>query len=95
MRTLTNRLLQEFPHIYGRSISHTSRSPRQGEEHGIHYWFSSRKEMEAINQKGEFLQVIKLFGNLYATAKNSINKITEQGKVCLIALEYEVLHELI
>jgi hypothetical protein len=34
-RTLTSRLLKEYSHIYGASISHTTRLPRPGEEDGI------------------------------------------------------------
>jgi hypothetical protein len=90
-RSLSSRLLLEFPHIYGRSTSHTSRQPREGEEHGEHYWFSTAKKMETMNTQGKFVQLVKLFGNLYGTAKESIDRITEQGRVCVMALEYEVI----
>jgi hypothetical protein len=89
-RTLANRLLQEFPHIYGLSLSHTTRKPRPGEEHGVHYWFVEKDEMEHMIKEGKFVELVTLFGNTYGTSMESIDRVTEQGKVCVMALEMEV-----
>ncbi|KAJ3322556.1 hypothetical protein HDV06_002933 [Boothiomyces sp. JEL0866] len=88
-RTLAARLLRDHPHIYGLSISHTTRKPRPGEEHGVHYWFVSKKEMLQMNQEGKFIEMVTLFGNMYGTSMESIDRVTEQGKICILALEYE------
>jgi hypothetical protein len=34
--TLVKRLIEEFPHDFGFSVSHTTRKPREGEKHGAH-----------------------------------------------------------
>jgi guanylate kinase len=91
-RTLATRLLTEFPHIYGLSLSHTTRKPRLGEEHGVHYWFISKEEMELKNAEGKFIELVTLFGNMYGTCMNSIDRVTEQGKVCIMGLEMEVTY---
>ncbi|KAI8925268.1 hypothetical protein BC831DRAFT_415235 [Entophlyctis helioformis] len=88
-RTLTSRLLQEFPHIYGLSISHTTRRPRPGEENGVHYYFVSRDEMEKMNEDGKFIEVVTLFGNMYGTSMEAVDKVTEEGKICIMDLEIE------
>ncbi|KAJ3275235.1 hypothetical protein HDV01_000962 [Terramyces sp. JEL0728] len=88
-RTLAARLLRDHPHIYGLSISHTTRKPRPGEEHGVHYWFVSKKEMLQMNQEGKFIEMVTLFGNMYGTSMESIDRVTEQGKICILVLEYE------
>ncbi|KAI8895704.1 P-loop containing nucleoside triphosphate hydrolase protein [Globomyces pollinis-pini] len=88
-RTLTARLLHEFPQIFGVSVSHTTRKPRPGEEHGVHYWFVTKREMEQLNAEGKFIQLAVLFGNSYGTSMESIDSVTEQGKICLMALEFE------
>lgn len=90
IRTLTSRLLQEFPHVYGLSMSHTTRKPRPGEEHGVHYWFVSKDEMARMDREGKFIELVTLFGNQYGTCMESIDRITEQGKVCVLGLEFEV-----
>lgn len=91
IRTLTRRLLQEYPHIYGLSVSHTTRKPRIGEEHGVHYYFVSKQEMNKMNASGKFIEYVSLFGNDYGTSMDSIDRVTEQGKVCILDLEFEVL----
>ncbi|KAL2916048.1 hypothetical protein HK105_204472 [Polyrhizophydium stewartii] len=88
-RTLTSRLLQEFPHIYGLTISHTTRRPRPGEENGVHYHFVSRQEMERMNEEGKLIEVVSLFGNLYGTSMDAVDKVTEEGKICIMDLEIE------
>ncbi|KAI8610611.1 hypothetical protein BC830DRAFT_726444 [Chytriomyces sp. MP71] len=88
-RTLTNRLLKDFPHIYGCSVSHTTRKPRIGEEQGTHYHFVTKKEMEAMIDEGKFAEVVTLFGYMYGTSMEAIDKVTEEGKVCIMDLEIE------
>ncbi|KAJ3354940.1 Adenylate kinase 2, mitochondrial [Entophlyctis luteolus] len=88
-RTLTNRLLQDFPHLYGVSVSHTTRKPRMGEEQGVHYHFVSRAEMEEMVNEGKFAEVVTLFGCMYGTSMEAIDKVTEEGKVCIMDLEIE------
>ncbi|OAJ44959.1 guanylate kinase [Batrachochytrium dendrobatidis JEL423] len=90
-RTLTSRLLKEFPHIYGLTVSHTTRRPRPGEENGVHYHFVSRSEMEKLNEKGEFIQIVVLFGNMYGTSMDAVDKVTKEGKICIMDLELEGL----
>ncbi|KAI9352294.1 hypothetical protein DFJ73DRAFT_830474 [Zopfochytrium polystomum] len=88
-RTLTSRLLNEFPHIFGLSVSHTTRKPRPGEENGVHYHFVSKEEMTAMIDEGKFIEVVSLFGYMYGTSTDAIDKVTEEGKVCIMDLEIE------
>lgn len=77
--------------MYGVSISHTTRKPRFGEENGVHYHFVSRADMEKMNEQNKFISLVSLFGNLYGTSIESVEKVTEEGKVCVLDLEYEAL----
>ena len=38
------------------SVSYTTRLPREGEEHGKHYFFVSKEEFKEIESKGDFLE---------------------------------------
>jgi guanylate kinase len=38
------------------SVSATTRAPRPGEEHGVHYWFVSDEEFDAMVERGELLE---------------------------------------
>jgi hypothetical protein len=50
--TVVNALLNNHPELK-LSISATTRSPRPGEAHGVHYYYISKEEFEARIEKGE------------------------------------------
>jgi guanylate kinase len=87
---LTKKLLEEFPHVFGLSISHTTRKPRGTEENAVHYHFVTKQEMEEGIERGSFVETANLFGHVYGTSFKSIDKVTEEGKICIIDLETEV-----
>ncbi|HQZ29282.1 MAG TPA: guanylate kinase, partial [Verrucomicrobiales bacterium] len=47
------------------AISATTRKPREGEKHGIDYFFLERREFENRVAKGEFIEFAEVHGNLY------------------------------
>lgn len=65
--TLVKLLMKEFPTVFGFSISHTTRKPREGEQDGREYHFVSRNEMEAAIRNGEFIESAEFSGNMYGT----------------------------
>jgi len=65
--TLVTRLMGEFAEAFGFSVSHTTRSPRPGEQDGVHYHYVTTAEMQAGVQKGDFLESASFSGNMYGT----------------------------
>ncbi|XP_068951971.1 guanylate kinase isoform X7 [Petaurus breviceps papuanus] len=65
--TLLKKLLQEYGNIFGFSVSHTTRSPRPGEENGKDYHFVTREEMQREIDAGEFIEHAEFSGNMYGT----------------------------
>ena len=57
--------------------------PRQGEEDGKDYFFSSWDQMEEMKKKNEFLESAKFSGNMYGTSKKSVQDILDCGKYSL------------
>ena len=41
--TLIGELKNAYDKKFGFSVSYTTRAPRQGEEHGVHYYFVTRE----------------------------------------------------
>ena len=78
--------------MYGVSISHTTRKSRFGEEDGVHYHFITMKEMDRMCRENKFISCVSMFGNKYATSMESIEKVTEEKKVCVLDLEFEGVH---
>lgn len=49
-----------FPDSFAKSVSHTTRAPRNGEEDGKHYFFAKKEAMEAAIAANEFLEHAKV-----------------------------------
>ena len=49
----------------GYSISHTTRKPRDGEIHGIHYYFIDVEEFQRMINKQEFLEWAFVYDQYY------------------------------
>lgn len=65
--TLIKRLFDEFPDTFKFSVSHTTRTPRPGEENGVHYYFTDKEKMQQQIKNGEFIESATFSGNLYGT----------------------------
>uniref|UniRef100_A0A8R1EAW7 Guanylate kinase-like domain-containing protein n=1 Tax=Caenorhabditis japonica TaxID=281687 RepID=A0A8R1EAW7_CAEJA len=66
--TILNRAMKEFPNSFAFSVSHTTRKPRTGEEHGKHYYFTEKERMQEMIRNGEFLEYATFSGNTYGTS---------------------------
>eukprot|EP01040_Poterioochromonas_malhamensis_P005525 gene5525-5938_t len=87
--TLITRLLSTFPDVFGFSVSHTTRAPRPGEEHGVHYFFISKPEFEESVERGDFVEYAKVHTNYYGTSFHAIDSVTKQGKVCILDIDVQ------
>lgn len=87
--SLLRLLFEEFPDKFGFSVSHTTRSPRPGEENGKHYHFTTQEEMKAAIERGEFIESATFSNNMYGTSKAAVNAVQAEGKVCVLDIEVE------
>lgn len=71
------------------SISATTRSPRQGEEEGVHYFFKTKEAFEAMIQENELLEYAQFCGNYYGTPKAFIEDSVKNGKDVILEIEVE------
>ena len=71
------------------SISMTTRSPRNGEIEGLHYYFVTRDFFEKAIEKDEFLEYAQFVGNYYGTKKSTVNDMLESGKNVLLEIEVQ------
>lgn len=72
------------------SISHTTRSPRPGESHGVHYYFVSVEEFERLIEKGHFLEYAKVFGgNYYGTSLFAIEENLAKGIDVFLDIDWQ------
>ena len=77
--TLIAAIQQSIPNLF-LSISQTTREPREGEEHGVHYYFCSKAEFEAQIEEGEILEYDEYLDNYYGTPVAPIRQNLQEGK---------------
>ncbi|KAF6168348.1 hypothetical protein GIB67_018188 [Kingdonia uniflora] len=87
--TLISKLMNEFPSMFGFSVSHTTRAPREKEKHGIHYHFTERSVMEKDIRDGKFLESAFVHGNIYGTSIEAVELVTDAGKRCILDIDVQ------
>ncbi|CAI5445281.1 unnamed protein product [Caenorhabditis angaria] len=76
---LKRRLLMMFPERFSTTVPHTSRSARNGENDGIDYYFTTRKNIEKMIENDEMLEFGEFRGNLYGTAVSAVRMAKLKG----------------
>lgn len=84
--TVGQRLRALHPNIK-LSVSHTTRAPRPGETDGVHYHFVDRARFEATVADDGFVEWAEYAGNLYGTARSTIEDARIQGHDLLFDVE--------
>ncbi len=71
------------------AVSWTTRAPRGSEENGREYHFTTRQEFERMAACGEFLEHAEVFGNLYGTARASLDEALAAGHDLLLDIDVQ------
>lgn len=71
------------------AVSWTTRAPRGSEEDGREYHFTSREEFQRMIDAGMFLEWAEVFGNLYGTAKASLEEARLAGHDLLLDIDVQ------
>lgn len=86
--TLGNIILKSLPALT-RSISMTTRLPRNGERHGRDYFFTTAAEFLRLRKKKGFLESANVFGKLYGTPLAFVESKRRQGKDVLLLIDVQ------
>ena len=71
------------------SVSATTRDPRLGETHGVHYWFLAPGEFGALLATGELLERAEYDGRQYGTLRKPVIDHLAQGEDVLLEIEVQ------
>ncbi|MBR1971697.1 MAG: guanylate kinase [Clostridia bacterium] len=86
--TIKTRLLNELENIT-ESISCTTRKPRIGEVHGVHYFFKTEQEFEEMLKKDMFFENAGVFGKRYGTPKEFVENKRNCGVNVLLEIDVQ------
>ena len=71
------------------SVSHTTRTMRDGEEDGVHYNFVSVDEFNAMVDKGVFIEHAQVFDNYYGTSREWVEARLEEGTDVILEIDWQ------
>jgi guanylate kinase len=78
--TIINAILSEGDLDMQFSVSATNRKPREGERHGINYFFMSDEEFRQNINADNFIEYEEVYpGRFYGTLRSEIERITSAG----------------
>ncbi len=86
--TIAKALREHLPNL-AVSISHTTRAPRPGEQHGTHYYFVSNTEFERMVAADAFVEHARVFDNFYGTSRAEIERLLGSGKDLILDIDWQ------
>ncbi len=86
--TLGDNLLGKRKDIV-RAVTCTTRKPRPGEQHGVHYYFFGLEEFGKRVDAGEFLEHANVYENRYGTLKSEVLNKLRVGQDVLLTIDVQ------
>ncbi len=84
--TLCQAVRNRFPDL-AYSVSYTTRTPRQGERHGVDYYFVDIREFEDGIQSGRWAEWARVHGHYYGTSARWIEDALASGRNILMDID--------
>jgi guanylate kinase len=82
--TLRALLRERYTGLFQESVSHTTRSARAGEVHGVDYWYVSNDEFASHS----FLETFEFGPKKYGTSIAEMHRIRDSGAIPLFEVHY-------
>ncbi len=86
--TIAQALRKADPTIFT-SVSVTTRSPRPGEEEGIHYYFRDLETFRHMAANGELLEWAEVFGRGYGTPRAPLEEALAAGRDVILDIDWQ------
>jgi guanylate kinase len=71
------------------SVSHTTRTMRDGEVNGRDYHFVDEQQFREMIDRGDFLEHASVFGNRYGTSRQHIQQLLSSGKDVILEIDWQ------
>jgi guanylate kinase len=89
--TIVRQLIQRCRLPLKLSISATTRCPRDGERHGVDYYFLTPEQFEAKRRAGEFLECCEVYGRgyWYGTPREEVTTSLAEGNWVILEIDVQ------
>ncbi len=86
--TLVKALCKADPNLMV-SVSHTTRSKREGETDGVDYHFTDVDDFQSMITDDQFLEHAKVFDNFYGTSKDRVESQLNVGDDVILEIDWQ------
>ena len=86
--SVSRALLEREPELK-LSVSATTRAPRPGEQEGVHYFFRTVEQFEAMEADGAMLESANVFGRRYGTPRAPVVEALATGRDVLFDIDWQ------
>jgi len=86
--TVFKRLCEKRKDVV-KSVSATTRKPREGEIDGVNYYFISREKFEYLIETNGLIEYTCYNDCYYGTPVEGVHEAVEMGKICFLIIETE------
>ncbi|MFQ4149010.1 guanylate kinase [Arthrobacter sp. LAPM80] len=87
--TVSTFIRDNYPDVW-LSVSATTRTARPGEDEGVHYFFKTAEEFDALVQDGGLLEWAVVHGvNRYGTLRSTVQAAVAAGKSVLLEIDLQ------
>ncbi|MBM9513737.1 guanylate kinase [Desulfogranum marinum] len=88
--TMVREVMRQLPNLVF-SISHTTRQPRNKEQHGVNYYFVSPDAFIELRDRepSGFLEWAEVHGNFYGTSKQEVEQQQAAGKDVILDIDVQ------
>lgn len=88
-KTSVSRALLEMEPELSLSISATTRARRPGEVDGVHYFFKTQVEFDAMVERDELLEYARFLDRSYGTPRAAVEQALAAGRDVLFDIEWQ------
>ncbi len=71
------------------SVSHTTRTMREGEQHGVDYFFVNVDDFKTMLSEDAFLEHAQVFDNFYGTAKQTVLDTLQANTDVILEIDWQ------
>jgi guanylate kinase len=93
-KTSLSRALLKGDAFMSLSVSATTRAPRPGEQQGVHYYFKTTEQFDAMITNGEFVEHASVFGRAYGTPRAPVEAALAAGRDILFDIDWQGYRQL-
>ena len=86
--TICKGVAERLENVY-LSVSLTTRAKSDEEVDGRDYWFVTAEQFQRRIDEGTLLEYAEVFGNLYGTPKDKVDKALQEGKIVILEIDVQ------